>query len=337
MSIFTNTRVDIGVEIGIENNIQIFENDEEDQILKYLQEATKKHDFFETLIERNLKTDQIEENDDEWCCKLLLIGIKHQIITKNLDFKVIAFITAHFGDRRESFIDRACFLATIFFKKDDFQAQKRKSFIKFEKLLTMQNIISERQTKTLNSGYIEVSNPNVNTLYYQYDTPDKIIFDKVNNPIFLQKALIILQTSELDAQIKAVHYHFRSILDRTSKRTYEIYSDKVYEQLLDLSNNKVYDFQFKSLAYFLFRDLRYYEKALYKFKTTRLDTLRMYLLYSFDMLEDISDVPQKITVHLKFAEIILESEIDCDEIVKNQIFNFVEKGMRLAEKLSQDS
>jgi len=307
----------------------------ENNSLKHL---SKNLQYCRDLIENCSKTSKMSENDDENICKLLIAGLNKDEIDHDLDLKIIACIASHFADQREGFVERGAFLATAFFKKDEFEAQKKKSYKNFEDMLSS-ICIGQKQTKDEGplKDFKKVYN-NQNR-YFDYDClsgGDAVIYDEYSNPVFLQKAIKILQTSEHTHQIKAVHYHFKNILGRADSRTLKIYSNILFEQLLDLSNNKVYEEQFKSLAYFLSTDFSYYVRAIKLFKDTKLDTLRVYLLYAFDLMEELVEFSVKVKIHLLFAEMLLDLDLQDNQLIKNSIVAFVEKGMRLVKNVNED-
>lgn len=304
----------------------------ENNSLKHL---SKNPQYYNALIENCTK---MSEKDDENICKHLIVGLNRDEIDHDLDLKIVACIASHFADRREAFVERGAFLATAFFKKDKFEAQKKKSYKNFEDLLSS-ICISKKQTKE--GGPLRDFKKIHNSLnrYFDYDDLSDggiVIYDEYSNPVFLQKAIKILQTSEHINQIKAVHYHFKSILSRTDSRTLKIYSNILFDQLMDLSNNKVYEEQFKSLAYFLSTDFSYYIRAIKVFKDTKLDTLRVYLLYAFDLMEELVDFSVKVKIHLLFAEMLLDLDFQDNQLIKNSIITFVEKGMRLVKNVNED-
>lgn len=305
-------------------------------INELISDAKEKHAQYESLIEKFSRTSEISDDEDEKFCKNMIIDILNENINHDLDFKIISCIAAHFTDSRDSFIDRGAFLATAFFKKDEFSAKTKESYKTYEKYLS--SICNNKKASEpygILKNFKKIENNNINNYSnYNFVEHDQIIsfYDEENNPLFLQNIIKILQEANNKKRIKAAYFHFNSILDRTDNRTLKIYSDRIFKQLCDLSDNRFYDEQFKSLAYFLSKNFKYFYKALEIFKNTDLDTMRMYLLYAFDLLEEYVDFNLKIELHLKFVEMFMEKDFQTDDIVRNSIIQFVEKGMRLIEK-----
>lgn len=306
-------------------------NEEEGRILETIHSSEEPIQYVGELAARHTETLVLDEEEDVQACKTIMVALKHLNVDAQLMLKIISMIIAHFTDPRESFVDRACFLATSLYKKDEFGAQARKTFRHFEALLPM--MPKQECSTSRPRRFKEVSNPDACHSPLNYDSLSGCFYDESENPVFLQRALKILKSSEDLRQLKAVHFHFKRILDRASQRTFRLYSDEVFDQLLDLSNSRIYDEQFKSLAYMISKDISFFDKALAKFKSTSLDTMRTYLLYAFDMVHDLVGFDQKVSIHLKFAETIMSSEMKLDEITRSQVMLFVRKGMVLLQSL----
>lgn len=167
-----------------------------------------------------------------------------------------------------------------------------------------------------------------------FSTDNCILYDENKNPVFLQKAVQILEKGDNLQQIMAVHFDFNSILQRSSSRTLKIYAKRVFEQLTDISKNKLYDEQFKSLAYFLKFCPSFIDCVIDKFKSIPIETLRLYILYGLNLLAEIEEFDKKVEIHLKFAEMLVSSDIKLEGIVSNHAIEFVEKGMQLIQKLN---
>jgi hypothetical protein len=304
-------------------------DEQEGKILEMIHSNREPIQYVEELVARHTKTSELHDEEDEQACKTVMVALRHFDVDTQLMLKLISMIISHFADPRESFVDRACFLATSLYKKDEFGAQTRKTFGRFEALLPR---MSPQEKKHLR-GFKEISNQNVSCNPSNYDSPSGCFYDDPGNPIFLQRALKILKSSNNTDQLRAVHLHFKSILDRTTQRTFRLYSEEVFNQLLDLSNSKVYDEQFKSLAYMISKDISLFDRALDRFKNTSLDTMRTYLLYAFDMVHDLVGLDLRVSIHLKFAEMVVSSEMELDEVTRNQVMFFVGRGMEMLQNV----
>lgn len=316
------------------NSIQLMD-EEEGRILEVIHSSREPIRYVEALVTRHIETQELSDMEDEMACRTIMVALRHFEVDTQLMLKLISMTISHFADPRESFVDRACFLATSLYKKDEFGARARRTFEKFKALLPR----CVQQDNTVGGdprGWKEVLNPEASSLS-SYDCPAGCFYDDMRNPVFLQSALKILKSNSSIDQLRAVHFHFKNILDRTTPRTFGIYLDEVFTQLLDLSNSRIYDEQFRSLAHVISRDLSLFDRALKEFRTTSLDTMRTYLLYAFDMVHDLIGLEQKVSIHLKFAETMVNADVKMDEVSRTQAILFARRGMALLQDIEQSA
>ncbi|KAM0679679.1 hypothetical protein GINT2_002087 [Glugoides intestinalis] len=276
------------------------------------------------LAEKYLCSSQIDDETDTWLCKCFLTALKHDQVDCQTILKLVAFVTSRFADSRESFNDRACFIATALFKKDQFNARERLTFPEFHTYLSL----PERKKPQI-SRFLEVENTQIQLNHDDYKKAG--VFDSIYNPMYLPRALKLLKEGVDKKAVYAVHADFKGILHRTTPRVFKAFSNILFEQLTSLTNSEFYDVQFQSLALLMERDTSYYNKAIIKFKNSKSDVLRTFLVYSFNFLHEIVDFKRQVEIHVEFAEILLLEEIEIDAVGRSTILSFVEKGMKLLE------
>lgn len=281
--------------------------------------------FYTEILEKSANLNLIEDKEDEKLCLNLIKGIKNKEIEEELHIKVVGFIVAHLSSTNQVFVDRGCFLATAFFNKDDFDAKIKASYNVFEPYLL--DIIKKEKNIVEKSKYRIIENKVV--IQKEYDTPETLIYDPYHNPLYIQHAIRILKENKDNEKVKSVHYHFQNILKRTTKSTMKMYENEIFELLCDLTNEKFYEMQFRNLGFFISENIDFFEKALKIFKETNLETKLVYLLFTFNFLVDLVDFEKKIKIHMKFAQVIMDENINFEGIVKEHVILFVESGMKL--------
>lgn len=279
---------------------------------------------YEEIIEKHTKIKNITDEDDTMACKTIIDGINKNLISENLSFKIVSLIISHLSDFRSSFVDRGCFLATAFYKVDHFDARKKESFKDFESLLIN---IKKEKIDIIDKNEIK-NNYNICKDYKNLN-----IFDSKYNPKYIQNIIKILKSSEDYIKIENAYFFFEEIINKTSKRTLDIYSDEIYNILIKICDSKYLESHFKCLSYFLSKNFDYFERSINLFKESKLETLKVYLIFAFDNLCDNVDLEQKIHIHLRFAEVLMESDTLTD-IVKNYSITFIEKGMKILSSVN---
>lgn len=276
----------------------------------------------EELAEKYLCASQVDEETDKWLCKRFLTALKQNQVDPQTVLKLVSFVSSRFADSRESFNDRASFIATALFKKDQFNASERFTFPEFHSYLNL----PKKETPQRNR-FVQVINTKSQLTHNDYKTAS--VFHATYNPTYLSRALKLLKEGTDKKAIQAVHGDFKEILHRTTSRVFNALSQMLFEQLTSLAHSEFYDIQFQSLALLMKRDERYYKKAINVFKNSKSDVLRTFLVYSFDFLHELVDFKRRVEMHLEFAETLLIEELEIDAVGRATIVSFVEKGMKL--------
>lgn len=309
---------------------------DECRILQVFKETENPLKFIENLVEEHTKAEQVGNEADKNVCKAVLVYLRHYGLDDSVVLKLVSFVTSRFADSRPEFRDRASFIATALFGKDEFNASARATFGEFKRYIKP-NIVKEAPKRhSKYCGYYEATNKNVALSQNDYAHVNKNIFDSRFNPMHLQKALKVLQESSDFEALMSAHSSFGVVLKRASQRTLQIHAQAAFNQMMDLSHKEFYDLQFKNLAVLLSRDAKLVDNAIERLKSTSSDVLRAYILYSLDHLHEIADFDVKISLHLKISEAILNSDLKLDQVSQSAMAAFVEKGMKLLDGAMPD-
>lgn len=290
---------------------------EEETILESLRTVNDPQKIIENLIDNSKFINQIEDKE---LCKTILTFIKHCNLNDSIILKIIGFITERFAHQNCDFRDRACFIATALFKKDEFNANTRASFNEFEKFIDPSIFKSKNKLYSKYENYTEIKNTQF--LKPKYENMD------LYTPIYLEKALKIIKEGIDMNLILQVYNSFESILQRSTRRCIEIHSNEFFNQFLELTNLDLYDLQSKNLAILLKLNINLIEKLIERLKSANSDILKAFIVSTVDNLYDLLDYKNQVTLQLKMSELILNSSFKFDSITKSMLIAFVEKGMK---------
>ncbi|ELA42067.1 uncharacterized protein VICG_00916 [Vittaforma corneae ATCC 50505] len=316
-------------------NLELID-EEECKILQRFKETRSLPKFILNLVEEHARAEHVENESDKEACKIILVYLKHCDLDDCVVLRLISLITSRFADSRSEFRDRASFIATALFGKDEFDASSRATFNEFKRFIKPGIVKELPKQQSKYGGYCEVPNNNTTISQNDYAHANTNIFDNRFNPMRLQKAVKILREGSDLKALMSVHSSFGSILERASQRIFQMHSQAIFDQLMDLSHKELYDLQFKSLGMLLNRDTALIDDAIERLKSTGSDVLRTYILYSFNYLYEIASLDTKIHLHLKTSEVILNSDLKLDQISKPVMIAFVEKGIRLLDGVMLD-
>jgi hypothetical protein len=298
-------------------------DEEEDRILQDLASSKDISGFIENFVNSN----EIEIKLNKKEIKSILVALKYYKITDCVILKLVGFIAQMFLSENNDIKDAGSFIATALFGKDEFDAQTRNTFNEYKKFIKIFKKQKKEYIKYEN--FKNIQNQSTSMSFNDYKSNSKDIYDEIYNPIYLQKALKIMQENkDLDA-LFSVHNSFSNIISKSTPRIINIYASSLFDKLLDISNNKLYDLQFKNLAIFLKICPHFIGKTVDRLKTTTSDVLKAFIIYTLDYLHDISDLKLKIELHLKVSETILQHSQDFDPTVRSLLIAFVKKGMRM--------
>lgn len=321
----TREKIQTGKSENFNNNsINLADSEEEYQIIQRINESGDASKFVECLISE-VKTSVVEEEN----CKCMLVAIKHHTLEDSVILKLVPYIIARFADGRTEIREMAAFLATALFGKDDFGVQDLPMFNKLKQFIKPGVFKHRQKWAAKYEGFSEIKNEHVEISQNDYTFSNQNVFDDQLNPIHLQKALRIFQEGKDIKALIATHLSFGSILERSSSRVFRIHSDALFNQLIDLSHRELYDLQFKNFAKLLEKNTELIDRAIDHFKSTDSDILRTFILYSFNHLHDILGFDMKINLHLKFAETVLNFDLNLGQVSKSVMTAFVERGMKL--------
>lgn len=312
-------------------------NEEEGEILRELTDVKNITDFIGDLASKHAECSLIDEISDKKYCKIILVALKYGLLDECVVLRLVSFIMYRFSDRRLQFRDRAAFLATALFERDAFDAREKKLFDEFKSFMKTSLFNTIRPAPEMFPGFREVKNERTALSHEDYINDNGNIYDEQFNPLHLYRALRILKEGTDLRALRAVHASFEDIINRTSSRVVTMYSSELFEQLLDLSHSELHNLQFKNFAILIKRLEALLDRALERIKETKSDVLKAYIMYSLLYLDEIASVQFRITLHLKFAELLLENDIIFDHISKSAMMALVENGKKLVEDLGTDT
>lgn len=256
---------------------------------------------------------ECSENDNHFLCRKLIKFCNENTPSPSFVFKLISLIESMFLDSRKSFNDRAAFLSTALFKKNDFSVEKKETYPEFEDLLAgyvhckLDDTLSyNRKYKCVENEPIRRSNPHTSSI---------------------QSAINLLNESSGDEKLITEDF-MRKVPDRL----FHIFHKKLFDSLTQLRNSEIP--HFKSLSCLIKegfrRNVDVLGLALEKFKETESDVQRTFLVCSFEILDDeLLNDEDRVKLHLRFAETVLKNEIlnKTEGISKKAVIDFINKGM----------
>lgn len=265
-----------------------------------------------------------EEKDQEFVTRMCEILHKSNIGCQ-LVLSLTTALTSRFADRRQSVRDRAAILATLLFKKDEFDVQSRQCLPEYSRFLEGIAISEPKITNSKLSEPFEKSKCVYN---------DITCMEKPTNALFIQQALAILSERKDIPKMIKIYQDFSNILRRTTPSTFKRVSAPLFNELINLNTPAVYDFQFKSLANFLHRDFSFYDILLEELFKTGLETKQFYIIHTFCHLHTLLEESQQIIMHTKFCTKFVEYPGDFSPIVQRQCEEFILRGMELIYSIS---
>lgn len=283
--------------------------------------------FIENILSNDLSNMTDSENRE--LCRKVIKFCNENTLSPSSILKMVSFIELHFLDNRMSFNDRGAFLSTAVFKKDDFNIQEKTTYFEFEDLLPTP----------------KKKNDDINLKYGCYKRVYNEYQSEGNENFCIQNIIKILNTTETTTSNYSkvttmiqnrIHENFENIMSKVPNRIFDAFYEKLFHILIEIRTGEIP--KFKSLSYLIKEGLKrgnfnILEMALDKFKETKSDVLRTFLVYSFDILDDILTEENRVKIHLRFAETVLKNEIlnKIDGISKKAVMEFLEKGMKRYE------
>lgn len=319
------------VHIRSDSEVEIMSREEDEILNKIYSKGTIKS-ALATLIEQHSETENLTDEEDVQICKTIIVALKHDSADESTIIKLVQFLANRFVDRREGFNDRACIVSSVLFKKDAFDIFGRKSIENFEILLP-KFLLEKKGSEHKNIN--EVSNQNFQASYRDFKENENH-YDQELNPMFLQQALKILREDTSKEALRAVHSNFESILDRTSNRVFNQCSQQAFDQLTDLTHYDLLEDQFRSLAFLMKRDIKFFETALKMFCDSKSEVMKTLLIFSLNVLEGIVDFDVKLKIHLSFAETLSSTEVELEPSTREAALSFIQRGIDLL-KSSQNT
>lgn len=281
----------------------------------------------EQLVGRYSSPTSLDDAEDTEITKKMCILLNHSRLDDQQKIRLISGMVAHLADHRPGFVDRACVVATVLFRKDEFDIRNRSCYETFVKFLP----INLADNKNFNNKEISIFDQN------ELIQNDISRITTRRRPLFIQEAVKVLRKKAKTGEMLAVHLRMGEILGRTSDRSFLNHSGDLFELLLDLNVPDLYDHQFKSLALLIARDPTFYDKALGIFFESGLETKRFYIIYTFCHANGLVSDEQKIRMHVKFAERFVEHDGRFDPIVQRQVEVYVGMGLLLLSTVQPGS
>lgn len=281
-------------------------------------------DELNTLIDKYIDINVLNDDEDtlitKKLCKLLY---SCDSVDCKVMLKLVTAISSHLTDHRIYFNERGKVLATVLFKKDDFNIKKLSVYEEFKEYIP-------QDIKNNDNELIEL-HKNDTDIFGAYVENDINILKPTHKILFIQQAIKVLRSSSNRDEIISVHTRFPQILERTDEFTFKHHSSQLFKELTRINvMDTIVDYQFKSLALLIKKDIKFYEKALDIFFGNSTDTLKYYILHTFCNLD--LDTDNLIKMHILFTERFLQYTGTFELIIQKQIEVYANKGIKLLSK-----
>ncbi|KAI5148095.1 hypothetical protein ENBRE01_0109 [Enteropsectra breve] len=300
-----------------------------------LKEEIKQQDrepFINRLIESYADPANAKQDIHMNIIKRLCIVLSYESLNENQFLKLVLVIALHVSKDAHKYPGIAALariLSAAVFKKDDFDLASNGFFPVLSEFLPDE--ITDCISTKVEKIKLKTTKKYAGTIYEnaEYVKNDISFMEKKYNPHFIQEAYQMLQEKNSQEEILAAHMNFANILDRTSEWLLDAFSDQIFEELTRLSTPALYDHQSASLAAFVFKRTAFCDKLIDMFFCTDFETMQLFILSTLGILHDKFDLENKVAHQVKFIERFLETEKEYSNVIKQEIKDYVECGMKL--------